>query len=86
MTGNHKYGNAEVGERAIKAVQRYASKLSVLISSIFLKEYCFNQIKQFLQLHELLAMNEREVAIGEVFSHITIENSAGYCRKCGSLV
>ena len=49
-------------------------------------EYCFNQIKQFLQLHQLLAMNETEVAIGEAISHITAENSAGYCRKCGYLV
>ena len=49
-------------------------------------EYCFNQIKQFLQLHQLLAMNETEVSIGEAIGHITAENSAGYYRKCGYLV
>ncbi|KAM7435727.1 hypothetical protein ABFA07_014385 [Porites harrisoni] len=49
-------------------------------------EYCFNQIKQFLQLNQVLAMNETEVAIGEAISHITAENSAGYFRKCGYLV
>ena len=49
-------------------------------------EYCFNQIKQFLQLHQLLAMNETEVAIGEAICRITAENSAGYYRKCGYLV
>ena len=49
-------------------------------------EYCFNQIQQFLQLHQLLAMNETEVAIGEAIWHITAENSAGYYRKCGYLV
>ncbi|KAK2558699.1 hypothetical protein P5673_018904, partial [Acropora cervicornis] len=37
-------------------------------------EYCFNQIKQFLQLHQLLAMNETKVAIGEAICHITAEN------------
>ena len=49
-------------------------------------EYCFNQIKQFLQLNQVLAMNETEVAIREAISHITVENSAGYFRKCGYLV
>ena len=49
-------------------------------------EYCFNQIKRFLQLNQVLAMNETEVAIGEAISHITAENSAGYFRKCGYLV
>ena len=48
--------------------------------------YCFNQIKQFLQLHQLLAMNETKVAIGEAIFHITAENLAGYYRECGYLV
>ncbi|KAK2564300.1 hypothetical protein P5673_012555 [Acropora cervicornis] len=49
-------------------------------------EYCFNQIKQFLQLHQLLAMNETKVAIGEAICHITAGNSAGCYRKCGYLL
>lgn len=49
-------------------------------------EYCFNQIKQFLQRHQLLATNETEVAIGEAICNITPENSAGYFRKCGYLI
>lgn len=49
-------------------------------------EYCFNQIKQFLQRHQFLAMNETEIAIGEAICHITQENSAAYYRKCGYLV
>ena len=44
----------------------------------------FNQIKQFLQLHQLLAMNE--TAIGEAICRITAKKSAGYYRKCGYLV
>ena len=34
-----------------------------------ISEYCFNQIKQFLQQHQLLAMNETKVAIGEAICH-----------------
>ena len=49
-------------------------------------KYCYNQIKQFLQLSQVLAMSETEVAIGEAISHITAENSAGCFRKCGYLV
>ena len=49
-------------------------------------EYCLNQIKQFLQLHELLAMNEMKVAIGEAICHIMADNSAGYYRNSGYLV
>ena len=49
-------------------------------------DYCFNQIKQFLQLYQLLTMNETKVAIREAICHITAENSAGYYRKCGYLV
>jgi len=37
----------------------------------------------FLQLHQLLAMNEREVVIGEAINHITVENPAAYYRKGG---
>ena len=49
-------------------------------------EYCFNQIKQFLKLHQRLAMNDTEIAIGEAIGNITAGNSAGYFRKCGYLV
>ena len=36
-------------------------------------EFCFNQIKQFLQLNQVLAMNETEVAIGEAISRLSFD-------------
>ena len=34
-------------------------------------------------MHQLLAMNETEVAIGEAISHLTVENLARYYRNAG---
>lgn len=49
-------------------------------------EYCFNQVKQFLQLHQQLSVNETEVAIAEAICHIKPENSSAYYKKCGYIV
>ena len=45
-------------------------------------EYCFNQIKQFLSRHQMLAMNETKIAIAEANCCITADNSVGYFRNC----
>ena len=44
-------------------------------------KYCFNQIKQFLCRHQMLAMNETKFAIAEGICCITADNSAGYFRN-----
>ena len=43
-------------------------------------EYCFNQIKQFLRRHQMLAMNETKIAIAEAICCIFADNSSGYFR------
>ena len=49
-------------------------------------EYCFNQIKQFLQRHQMIPAHAMEVAIAEAICEITPENSAEYYKNCGYLI
>ena len=49
-------------------------------------EFCFHQIKAFLNRNQMLAENETEIAIYEACSRISPQNSVSYFRHCGYLV
>jgi len=49
-------------------------------------EFCFHQIKAFLNRNQMLAENESEIAIYEACSRISPQNSVSYFRHCGYLV
>ena len=46
-------------------------------------EYCFHQIKEFLQRCQMLAKEETEIAIAEGVSLISAANLNNYFRNCG---
>ena len=46
-------------------------------------EFCFHQIKAFLNRNQMLAENETEIAIYEACSRISPQNSVSYSRHCG---
>lgn len=46
-------------------------------------EYCFHQIKCYLQRNTELTIHEAEIAISEGVGEISPSNSLGYFRKCG---
>ncbi|KAL9977163.1 hypothetical protein ACROYT_G014541 [Oculina patagonica] len=86
-----KPGAVDQQDEYLQAISRYsASKIHFFNESSVIKttgNRCYGnaRIKQFLQLHQLLAMNETVVAIGEAICHITAENSAGYFRSVAIL-
>ena len=46
-------------------------------------EYCFHQIKEFLQKCQMLAIEETKIAIAEGVSSISAANSYNYFHNCG---
>ena len=50
------------------------------------REFCFHQIKAFLNRNQMLAENETEIAIYEACSRISPQNSVSYFRHCGYLI
>ncbi|KAL9976754.1 hypothetical protein ACROYT_G014083 [Oculina patagonica] len=46
-------------------------------------ELCFHQIKAFLRRHQMLAMNETEVAIADAVLNISPANSFAHFKHCG---